>query len=264
MKPKVSIITTTFQNPKSLKRIIKQVKLQDYPHLEYIIINGGSDPETSSVIREAEKYFGDQLLVIEEPDTGIYNALNKGILVSTGEIIGCLFDEYASADSLSKLVDLMVREKTDGVHADLLYVQDGRTIRKWKQGKGNIRSGWLPGHPTLYLKREVYETYGLYREDYRIAADYEFMVRCFKDGRVKLSYLPEIVIYMEYGGTSNKSLKAYLTSLKEGHRALKENGIPFAFVTDFLRMMRVILQFRVPVHDTDKTQSYGRRKDRLW
>ncbi len=101
----------------------------------------------------------------------------------------------------------------------------------------------MPGHPTLYLRREVYERFGGYKTDYKISADYEFMVRILYDGKVKLSYLPEILIFMTYGGTSNKSLGAYIQSLKEGHRALKENGVPFAWFTDLCRIMRVLLQF---------------------
>ena len=118
-----------------------------------------------------------------------------------------------------------------------------KVIRKWRQGQGNIRTGWMPGHPTLYLKREVYETYGFYKTDYRISADYEFMIRILKDGRVKLSYIPEVLIKMAHGGTSTKSLSAYLEGMREGNRALRENGVKFAFVTDMLRVLRVLKQF---------------------
>ena len=122
-------------------------------------------------------------------------------------------------------------------------MKEEKIIRKWRQGQGNIRTGWMPGHPTLYLKREVYETYGLYKTDYRIAADYEYMIRILKDGKVKLSYIPEVLIKMSHGGTSTNGLGAYLEGLREGHRALKENGIKFAFVTDILRIFRTLLQF---------------------
>ena len=101
----------------------------------------------------------------------------------------------------------------------------------------------MPGHPTFYLKREVYERYGVYRTDYRISADYELMVRCLKDGQVKLAYVPEVLIRMNYGGTSNNGLSAYLLSLKEGHRALRENQIRFAWFTDLCRTLRVLRQF---------------------
>lgn len=103
--------------------------------------------------------------------------------------------------------------------------------------------GWMPGHPTLYLRRSVYENFGYYRTDYRISADYEFMIRILKDGKVRLSYLPEVLIRMSHGGTSTNSLGAYLAGMKEGHRALKENGIPMAAFTDFCRTLRVLAQF---------------------
>ena len=111
-------------------------------------------------------------------------------------------------------------------------------------GKGNIHQGWMPGHPTLYLKKEVYERYGLYKEDYRCAADYEFMVRILKDGNTKLAYIPQELIAMYYGGTSNSSLKAYIISFMEGMRALKENQIKNAFGITALRTIKVLKQFK--------------------
>ena len=137
----------------------------------------------------------------------------------------------------------MEKEGTDGVHGDLNYMDGETIVRKWRNGQGNIRTGWMPGHPTLYLKKEVYENYGLYKTDYRISADYEYMIRILKDGEVKLSYIPEVLINMAHGGTSTNSLGAYLEGMKEGHRALRENGVKFAFVTDILRTLRVLKQF---------------------
>ena len=124
------------------------------------------------------------------------------------------------------------KEGTDGVHGDLCYMDGDRIVRKWHQGQGVIRSGWMPGHPTLYLKKEVYDRFGLYRTDYRISGDYEFMVRILYRKEVTLSYLPEILIYMSHGGTSTNSLGAYVESMMEGHRALVENHVPLAWVTD--------------------------------
>lgn len=240
---KVSIITTTYNDSANLRRIIRQIEAQDYENIEYIIVDGASKDDTADVIREAEKLFGDRLKWISEKDSGIYDAINKGLRLATGDYIGMCFDEFASKDVVSKMVAVMEKEGTDGVHGDLNYMDGDKVVRRWHQGQGNIRSGWMPGHPTLYLKREVYEKYGFYKTDYRISADYEFMIRILKDGEVKLSYLPEVLIKMSHGGTSTNSFGAYLESLKEGHRALKENGVKFAFVTDFLRIIRVLLQF---------------------
>ncbi|MBQ0042033.1 MAG: glycosyltransferase [Lachnospiraceae bacterium] len=243
MSFKVSVITTTYNDAEHLKSVATKVMQQDYDNLEYIIVNGGEDIETDKVIELVRSRLGDKLKVITGKDTGIYNAINKGLAAATGDVIGCCFDDFTQKSSLRKLVEAIENEGTDGVHADLCYVQDGKIVRRWHQGQGNLRTGWMPGHPTLYLKKEIYEKYGLYKEDYKIAADYEFMVRILWKKDTKLSYVPENLINMQYGGTSNNSLSAYLISLKEGHRALKENGVKFAFITDICRTMRVLFQF---------------------
>lgn len=241
--PKVSIITTTYNDKENLKKIIAQVKNQDYANIEYVIVDGGSTDGTLEVIAEAAEYFGSRLKWISEKDKGIYDAINKGIRLSTGDILGCCFDQYAGSDVISKMVTIMEKEGTDGVHGDLYYMEGDKVVRYWHQGQGNIRFGWMPGHPTLYLRKSVYDKYGLYKTDYRISADYEFMIRILKDDKVKLSYLPEVLIYMSHGGTSTNSLGAYLAGMKEGHRALRENGVRFAWFTDLCRTLRVLAQF---------------------
>lgn len=107
----------------------------------------------------------------------------------------------------------------------------------------SIYTGWMPGHPTLFLKREIYEEYGLYKTDYKISADYEFMIRFLKDKQNHLAYLPEILVRMYYGGTSTSDTRSYIKSLKEGHKALKENGVHCAWIVDAIRTIRVLLQF---------------------
>lgn len=241
--PKVSVITTTYNDAANLKMIMEQVAEQDYENLEYIIVDGGSTDETLELIRQMEERLPGQVQWISEKDNGIYDAINKGIRLATGDIIGCCFDRYADEGVISRMVSIMELEGTDGVHGDLCYMDGDRIVRRWHQGQGNIRSGWMPGHPTLYLRRAVYERFGLYKTDYRIAADYEFMVRILYRNQVTLSYLPELLIYMSHGGTSTGSIGAYVESLKEGHRALKENGVPFAWVTDLCRILRVLVQF---------------------
>ena len=244
MSLKVSIITTTYNNADNLRMIIKQVQNQDYENIEYIVIDGASTDETPQVINEAKQIFGDRLLTVCEPDQGIYDAINKGLKVATGDIIGCCFDRFTSSQVISKMVRVMEEEHTDGVHGDLYYMDGSKIVRKWHMGQGKMRFGWLPGHPTLYLKKEVYEKYGYYKIGYKVSADYEFMVRCLWNRTVKLSYIPEVLIHMTYGGTSNNNLLAYMTSLAEGHRGLKEIGVHFAAFTDICRTLRVLFQFR--------------------
>lgn len=240
---KVSIITTTYNDSAALRKTVEQIKNQDYENIEYIIVDGASTDDTMSVIREAEQYFGDRLRWISEKDQGIYDAINKGLKLATGDYIGTCFDQFAGNDVISKMVAIMEKEGTDGVHGDLDYMDGEKVVRKWRQGQGDIRKGWMPGHPTLYLKREVYEKYGLYKTDYRISADYEYMIRILKDGEVTLSYIPEVLIKMAHGGTSTGSLGAYLEGMREGHRALKENGVKLAWLVDLRRTLRVLGQF---------------------
>lgn len=241
--PKVSVVTTTYNDIENLKRILAEVKKQTYPNIEHIIVDGGSTDGTVDLLKELEEKEPGRISWMSEKDNGIYDAINKGIRMATGEIVGCCFDRYADEGVLMRMVEIMEKEGTDGVHGDLCYMDGDRIVRKWHQGQGVIRSGWMPGHPTLYLKKEVYDKFGLYRTDYRISGDYEFMVRILYRKEVTLSYLPEILIYMSHGGTSTNSLGAYVESMMEGHRALVENHVPFAWVTDLCRVVRVLSQF---------------------
>ena len=241
--PKVSVVTTTYNDIENLKRILAEVKKQTYPNIEHIIVDGGSTDGTVDLLKELEEKEPGRISWMSEKDNGIYDAINKGICMATGDIVGCCFDRYADEGVLMRMVEIMEKEGTDGVHGDLCYMDGDRIVRKWHQGQGVIRSGWMPGHPTLYLRKEVYDSYGYYRTDYRISGDYEFMVRILYRKEVTLSYLPEILIYMSHGGTSTNSLGAYVESMMEGHRALVENHVPFAWVTDLCRVVRVLSQF---------------------
>lgn len=240
---KVSIITTTYNDSDNLKKIMEQVLQQDYPNIEYIIVDGKSKDNTLEVIQKYEPRFNGKMKWISEKDSGIYSAINKGLKMASGDIVGCCFDQYTSPNVITKMVSMIEQEGTDGVHGDILYMDGEKVVRTWRQGQGNIKNGWLPGHPTLYLKKSVYDRFGFYKENYKIAADYEFMIRILYGGKIKLSYIPEVLIKMSYGGTSTGNLQSYLLSFKEGHRALKENGVPFALYTDICRTMKVLRQF---------------------
>lgn len=137
-----------------------------------------------------------------------------------------------------------------GAHADLVYVEGERVIRKWHMGEGSIAQGWMPGHPTLFLRRAVYEKYGLYDTTYRCAADYEFMVRFLKEKDIELAYVPEVLVAMFYGGTSNAGLKNYLVSFREGYAALRKNGVAHPLLITLRRTLRVLLQFTMKVPDS--------------
>ncbi len=243
---RVSIILTTLNNKDDFKKCIDSVLLQDYPYLEIIIKDGGS---TDGTVQLAEQYVARQdksIRLISSADSGIYDAMNQGYNASTGEMILFFNDRFAKKDAIAKLVSAInkinpeTKELYKGVHADLVYIKDSRKIRTWVMGRGNIITGWLPAHPTLLLRREVYEKYGLYRQEYHISADYEFMIRFLKREPKCLNYIHEILVIMEYGGASNSS---YYNNILEAHKALRNNKVVCAWGVILLRTIRVSFQF---------------------
>ena len=240
---KVSVIMTTFNSRDHLKMTLESIREQDYPFIEVVICDGGSTDGTLDIIREYIEISEMNIIWKSEKDNGIYDAMNKGYAMSSGDIIVFFNDVFSRKDAVRMCVEAIEREACQGVHADLVYVEQNRIVRYWKMGKGRIQQGWMPGHPTLFLKREVYETYGLYKPDYKVSADYEFMVRILKKEDVKLAYIPEVIVKMFYGGTSTEGIQGYLLSLQEGHRALKENEIRGAALIDLKRTFRVLKQF---------------------
>ena len=246
----ISIVTTTYQDVEHLKKVVEGIKKQDYPRIEYIIVDGGSKDGTVDYLKELEKDFSygwpeRRVRWISEKDEGIYDALNIGIRMATGDLIGPMFDQFANPHVLSEMVSVIEEEDSDGVHGDLYYVdEEGNPVREWKMGNTKtIRDGWMPAHPTLYLKKEVYDRFGVYKTNYRIAADYEYMIRILKNNDVRLSYIPRVLVHMFYGGTSSGGLSNYMLSFKEGKRALEENDIKGAFFITVKRTLLVLKQF---------------------
>lgn len=241
---KVSLILTTYNCRDNLRKTLKSIEQQDYPDIEIVIKDGVSTDGTLELIQQ---YAGSHKNVIwkSETDTGIYDAMNQGYVLSTGDIIAFFNDTFNVPDAVSKLVDAIEKGGSEcmGAHADLVYVDGEKVIRYWKMGEGKIKQGWMPGHPSLYLRRQIYEKYGLYDTSYRCAADFEFMVRVLKDNDVTLAYVPEVLIRMFYGGTSTGSLKSYYISIRESYHALKKNKISFPGIVIAKRFVRVSLQF---------------------
>lgn len=246
---KVSLILTTFNSSKNLKKTLSSIESQDYPNIEVIIKDGGSTDDTVNIIKHYAKESINTVIWKSQEDSGIYDAMNQGFKLCSGDIVAFFNDVFIKKEAISMLVGKLeevgthMGRKYVGVHADLIYMNEDKIVRKWKMGEGDIYQGWMPGHPTLFLKREVYEKYGLYDTSYKISGDYEFMIRVLKDKDNKLAYLSETVISMFYGGTSSNGLRSYIQSLKEGHRALKQNGIKSALFIDFKRILKVLMQF---------------------
>ena len=239
----VSLILTCYNCKNNLIRTLKSIEMQEYPNIEVIIIDGMSTDGTVDVIKAYEKNTKYTCRWISEKDKGIYDAMNKGLALAGGEVIAFFNDLFLIPNAVTLMVDAIERENTDGAHADLIYATDDKVKRYWKMGDGEISNGWMPGHPCLYLKREVYEKYGNYNSDYKCSADYEFMIRILKDDCIKLAYVPVTIVQMYYGGTSTGGIRSYILSLKEAHQALKSNGIKFAWWVDLVRTLRVLNQF---------------------
>lgn len=243
---KVSLLITTYNVKDNLSVTLACIEAQDYADLEVVIVDGHSRDGTVDVIREfAERAKRITVRWVSEPDRGLYDAMNKAWAMCTGDIVAVCNDKLCMPDAVTKLIRAIEQGGEDciGAHADLVYVDGERIVRTWHMGEGKLSQGWMPGHPTLFLKREVYERYGTYDISYRCAADYEFMVRFLKDEKNRLAYVPEVLVAMFYGGTSNAGLRNYLVSFKEGYTALRKNGVPHPLMITIKRTFRVLKQF---------------------
>ena len=242
---KVSLILTTYNSKDNLKKTLESIEMQDYPDVEVIIKDGGSTDGTIDVIQDYQEKSRNTVRWESKVDTGIYDAMNQGYELCSGNIIVFFNDVFMNDTVISKMVGVIEKSpECIGAHADLVYMDGEKIVRKWHMGEGSIYQGWMPGHPTLFLKREIYEKYGLYKTNYKISADYEFMIRFLKDKENKLAYLPETIVSMFYGGTSNGGA-GYLVSLKEGYVALRENEISClkaCWITG-VRTLKVLRQF---------------------
>lgn len=242
---KVSLLLTTYNSIENLPITFKGIQNQTYPQLQIIIVDGGSTDGTVALIEQFVESSGIEVKWVSEPDRGLYDAMNKAYRMSDGDIIAVCNDFLCEKDAVTLLVEAIENagDGCIGAHADLRYADGDRIIRSWHMGQGNIKQGWMPGHPTLFLKREIYEKYGEYDISYRCAADYEFMVRFLKDTENKLAYVPKVLISMFYGGTSNAGLSNYLVSFKEGYMALKKNGVKHPLIITLKRTWKVLRQF---------------------
>ncbi|MFV0391971.1 MAG: glycosyltransferase family 2 protein [Paludibacteraceae bacterium] len=245
---KISIITATYNSGRTLQRTIDSVREQDYATIEHIIIDGGSTDETLRII---EKNKSSISVFVSEKDNGIYDALNKGIKLATGSVIGFLNsdDVYYNQQVISEIVTHFESKKADVVYGSIVYQtkqkMSNKIIRYWESNEFDSRSlrfGWMPPHPTMYCLKEIYDKYGLYDDSYKIAADYDFILRVFKEPLVVKSYIPFVLVKMDVGGVSNNSLSNIYKKTIEDYKAIKKNKIG-GISTLILKNFRKLNQF---------------------
>lgn len=244
---KISIITTTYNSAKTIKDTLDSVLSQTYDDFEHIIVDGASKDETMQIVKEYEEKYNGRLKYISEKDCGIYDAMNKGIKMATGDIIGLLNsdDMYAHNKVLEEISNCFKNTNCDGTYANLIFVDEEtmtKTKRTWISKNGRLEDGWHPAHPTLYLKKEIYDKIGLFDLNYKIVADYDFMIRMLKDNDIKLEYIDDIIVKMRIGGTSTAGLKGYYRNLKEAHNVLVKNNIKHPYLIDIKRIIKTIIQ----------------------
>lgn len=243
---KLSIITVCLNSEKTIEDTIKSVLEQDYPDLEYIIFDGGSTDKTIETISS----YGDNIRLIQAKDSGIFNAMNQALGRVTGEVIGFLNsdDFYTHSGTLSMVMKCFKNKKLDSVYGDLHYVYRDRPdkiYRVWKSAPFNrqkFRFGWTVPHPSFFVKKQIYDYYGLFDDTFKSAGDYELAIRFLYKHKISTQHLPEVLVKMRRSGISNGSVTKTFFSLKECHKALKQNGLSLALGIVFLKPIRKIPQ----------------------
>lgn len=247
---KVSIITVAYNSAETIEDTMISVLNQTHSDVEYVLVDGGSSDGTQDAIRKYELRLGRW---VSEKDGGIYFAMNKGIDMASGEIVGILNsdDVYADSKVLEDVVAVFQSTNADIVYANLDYVERDNinsVVRRWKAGKyrdGMFLMGWMPPHPTFFIRLEHYKNWGGYRTELRSSADYELMLRMIHKHQLKVAYLNRCIIKMRQGGQSNLSLQNRMKANKEDRLAWKLNGVqPYVFTT-WLKPLRKIFQFLI-------------------
>ena len=245
---KVSIITVCYNSEKTVESTIRSVLAQDHSDIEFIVIDGKSTDKTPAII---EKYRTKIARVVSEKDEGMYHAINKGIALATGEIIGVLNsdDVYADASVISRIAKTFKEKNVDSVYGDLQYVSrenHEKVIRHWKSEPYNEKlflKGWMPPHPTFFVKRDCYKKYGTFNTSFSISSDYELMLRFLYKHKISSSYIPNVIVKMNVGGISNRSVFSRITANKEDRRAWKINGLKPNSFTLILKPLSKLRQF---------------------
>jgi len=241
---KISVITATFNSADTIKDALDSVAQQSYSNIEHLIIDGQSKDTTLDIVKN---YSNSKMHFRSESDSGIYDALNKGIIYSSGDVVGFLHadDVFESNGVLSTIAEAFSDPNVDAIYGDLIYVRKEniqQVVRYWRAGnyrKNSFYHGWMLPHPTLYVRRAVYEKYGGFNTSYRISADYDFIIRLLGEGRVSAVYLPEVLVRMRLGGISNNSIFSILRKSLEDLRVARTNGVGGIYTVLFKNLSKL-------------------------
>lgn len=244
---KVSVITATYNSAATVSDTLRSVRDQSYPLVEHLIIDGGSKDNTMEIVAG----FPHIKQICSEKDRGIYDAMNKGVKRATGDIVGILNsdDFYASENVLREVVDTFEQSGCDAVYGDLQYVckdDVSKVVRYWRSGpyqQGAFKWGWMPPHPSFFVRHTLYDRCGLFNLDMKTAADYELMLRMIHKEGASLQYLPNVLVKMRTGGASNASLASRLKANADDRKAWDVNGLTPYWFTMYLKPIRKITQF---------------------
>jgi acetyltransferase-like isoleucine patch superfamily enzyme len=245
--PKVSLITVTYNSAATLAQTLESVQAQDYPHIEHIVVDGGSTDRTLEIIQAHRPHLAQ---VISEPDRGMYDALNKGLALATGDIIGMLHsdDTYAHPQVIATVVTTLQTTQADCVFADLVYVSPthpNKVLRYYSSAPFTPRRfayGWMPAHPTVFIKRWAYDRYGYFKTNYKIAADYELLIRFLAKHQLPYTYVPQVWVKMRAGGISTRNLMSNWILNREIVRGCAENGIRTNLLKVFSKYFTKVFQ----------------------
>ena len=229
---KISIVTAAFNSAETIRDTFDSILDQNYDDYEYIVIDGKSKDATVDIIKEYEPKFNGKMRWISEKDSGLYDAMNKGIRMAFGEYVGILNsdDFFTSADVLSSVAETLEKSPVDAVYADVEYVNPEnleRVVRHYSSAgfkRWKMRIGLMPAHPTFYARKELFDKFGYYRTDYKIAADYELLLRFIFVNKITTHYIPKVFVTMRTGGVSTNSLKVHWRIMKEHLHAFRING----------------------------------------
>ena len=245
----ITVLTATYNSSPFLKDALQSFTQQTHAEKELIVIDGASKDSTLSILQEYQQHISQQL---SEPDKGIYDALNKGINLAKGDVIGILHsdDFFASNEVLSQVAALFKEDnQLEAVYGDLDYVDrndSDKVIRHWISGDyqyNQLKLGWMPPHPALFIKKTCFKKFGTYDLKYHSAADYDLILRFLFKHQIKVAYLPKVLVKMRVGGLSNLSFKNRFRANREDRRAMKTNGIQFPFIISIIKPLRKLGQY---------------------